>query len=316
MLSVAPELPDQPPDAPGATCWPRRRFGGVGLMVEAPGVCVAVEPADTWSAEGPLARRALEFARLFARTLPPDVARPQRVVVEHSSSDHTGLGTGTQLGLAVARALAVACGQSELDALELARRIGRGRRSALGIHGFAHGGFLVEGGQGNSPSIAPLVARLEFPQQWRLVLVLPPWGRGLHGNKEAEIFQMLKCQPREATDALCGLVLLGMLPALRERDLPAFGESLFEFNTRVGKAFAPFQGGCYGSPRTEEIVQFVRRQGVKGVAQSSWGPTVSAVVADSDRAMDLARRLRQHFQLEPDEVLRVRAANRGATVSD
>jgi beta-RFAP synthase len=315
LLGFPAEAPPRPPRELADIYLPNERwFGGAGLMVEAPGVRVAVEPANAWSAEGALSERALECAHIFARTLPSEAVRPHRVVVEQCPAEHVGLGTGTQLALAVAKSLATSSGASRVGAIELARRTGRGRRSALGIHGFAQGGFLVEAGHCGQQTAAPLVARAAFPEAWRLVLVLPPWGKGLHGQRELEAFAQLGSRLKGTTDARCRLVLLGMLPALIECDLAGFGEALYEFNERVGQVFAPVQGGNYGSPRTEELVRYVRRQGVKGVGQSSWGPAVFAVVADAEQADDLARRLRQRFALEADEVLCVRASNHGATV--
>lgn len=293
--------PDAPPGA-------ERSFGGVGLMVQAPGVRVAVRQAAEWSADGPLAARALDFARQFAATLPD--APPCRVTVEASAPEHAGLGTGTQLGLAVARALAITWGRSELDAVELARRVGRGRRSALGIHGFAQGGFLVDAGKRAGDAVAPLAVRAPFPSAWRLLLALPSWGKGLHGIEEVQAFERL--QPLGRTDTLCRLVLLDLLPALAERDLDAFGEALYAFNRIVGEAFAPVQGGVYAGPRLAELVHFIRRQGVRGVAQSSWGPTIAAVTADAAQADALARRLRDHFRLGSEEIVVTQASNTGA----
>ena len=49
-----------------------RQFGGVGLMIESPGVEVIAEPASQWSFEGPLADRvrniALEAADQLSRS--------------------------------------------------------------------------------------------------------------------------------------------------------------------------------------------------------------------------------------------------------
>jgi predicted sugar kinase len=86
-----------------------------------------------------------------------------------------------------------------------------------------------------------------------------------------------------------------MLPALAEADLEAFGESLYDFNARAGEAFAGVQGGVYSGPRVAECVAFLRGEGVRGVGQSSWGPTVYAVVGDADRAADLLARLSRRF---------------------
>jgi beta-RFAP synthase len=298
---------------------PARRFGGVGLMVEQPGIQVRATPAGAWSAEGPLAERALAFAHCFAdgvrgseagRRLPP-----QHLAVERAAPEHAGLGTGTQLGLAVGRALAAAWGL-KLEGGELARRAGRGLRSALGVYGFEQGGLLVEAGKRTAEGLAPLVARLPFPADWRFVLAVARDAAGLHGAGEQEAFDRLagRSGVPDRTDVLCRLVLLGLLPAVVERDLEAFGEALYEFNRRVGEGFAPVQGGPYAGPRVAELVAFVRGQGVRGVGQSSWGPAVFAVVGGEEQAEDLAGRIRRRFGLDAGEVFVTQACNHGAVV--
>jgi beta-RFAP synthase len=287
-----------------------RRFGGVGLIVERPGLCVSAAPAAEWSASGPLAERALIYARRVAESV--GITRPQSLTVEEAPPEHVGLGTGTQLGLAVARVLAGAWGL-ELPVCELARHVGRGLRSALGIHGFEHGGFLVDGGKRDEDSVAPLLVRTAFPEELRVVLATPVLAPGLHGAAEQRAFAQLAASPTR-TDLLCRLVLLGLLPALAERDLPAFGEALYEFNRRVGEAFAAAQGGAYAGPVVTGLVEWFRRQGVSGVGQSSWGPTVFAVVADEERGRDLALRLTREFGADRVGVVVTAARNRGATV--
>ncbi len=310
-------------DGAAAAVLPGRLFGGAGLMVSRPGVCVRAAPAASWSAEGPLAERALAFARRAAegirRDRPAASGPPLRMHIEDAAPEHAGLGTGTQLGLAVARAVAAACGVSA-EAHDLARWSGRGLRSALGIHGFERGGLLVEAGKRSPEALAPLVARTDFPEEWRVVLIAPMGERtgasGLHGADEREAFARLAAGPagRGYTDILCRLILLGLLPAVAERDLDAFGEALFEFNRRAGEVFAPVQGGTYAGPEVADVVAFVQGQGVRGAGQSSWGPTVFAVVGDEERAEDLARRVRDHCRLGPAGVLITVANNRGAEV--
>jgi beta-RFAP synthase len=254
----------------------------------------------------------LAFARTFARGV--EEGPPQRLVVEQAAPEHAGLGTGTQLGLAAGRVLAAAWGL-DLGAAEVARRVGRGLRSALGVYGFEHGGFLVEAGKRGDEGLSPLAARVAFPEAWRLVLALPRQAPGLHGPAEQGAFrQLAECAAPVPTDALCRLVLLGMLPALAAGDLEAFGEALFDFNARVGEAFARVQGGPYAGPRVDELVAFLRGRGARGVGQSSWGPAVFAVVGDEGRAADLAARVRRQFGLSADEVFVTRACNRGAVV--
>lgn len=296
-----------------------RRFGGVGLMIDRPGWCVWVAPASSWSAAGPSAERALSFAERFARATRQESGdidlSPHRIVVERSAPAHAGLGSGTQLGLAVARALAASWGH-ECDLFTLARRVGRGLRSAVGAHGFERGGLLVECGKASGDGLAPLAARMSFPEAWRLVLALPDTegqAAGLHGPREREAFAELAGRPdaRRRTEVLCRLVLLGLLPALAERDLDAFGDALHEFNVRAGEAFAPVQGGTYAGPRVTELVSFLRGQGVRGAGQSSWGPTVFGVVADEEEGDRLAAGLRGRFALPDAAVWVTSACNHG-----
>src|SRR5437660_10762195 len=103
----------RPAAAPG-----ERAFGGCGLMVQAPAVRVAVRPAAAWDADGPAAGRALAFARRCADAL--GGAGPHHVTVEACPPEHVGLGVGTQLGLAVARALSRSAGRPEAGAVGLA----------------------------------------------------------------------------------------------------------------------------------------------------------------------------------------------------
>ena len=198
---------------------------------------------------------------------------PQEIVIDRCAPEHAGLGTGTQLGLTLARGLSEAWKLSA-DAQEMFfRASGRGERSAVGFHGFFHGGFLVEAGQKNQSTISPLAARLPFPEDWRIVLVIPPGETGVHGIEEKEAFQQLLPEgiPLQQIEHLCRLTLLGLLPALAERDFKTFGEALFDYNSVAGQTFAKFQGGAYASPRIAELIQFIRGQGVAGVGQSSWG---------------------------------------------
>jgi beta-ribofuranosylaminobenzene 5'-phosphate synthase len=305
------------PNREGQAALPGRAFGGVGLMVQDPGIRLRVAPAPSWTATGSLAEPALAFAHRYAaavRAQHGDFPLPcQHLAIEDAAPEHAGLGTGTQLGLATARALSLAWGLAE-TVPALARRVGRGQRSALGVHGFERGGFLVEAGKRRPDDLSPLVANVAFPDDWRVVLLLLAQAAGLHGEREKAAFHELaqRARNRGQTEALCRVVLLGLLPALVERDLAAFGECLYDFNARSGELFAAVQGGVYATPAVAEMVAYVRALGVRGVGQSSWGPTVFAVVENEERAADLARRVRERFDLDAVQTMVTRACNRGA----
>jgi beta-RFAP synthase len=295
----------------------RRQFGGLGLMIDRPGLEMVVEPHDRWEATGSQAARSLEVARDLASTL---AARghpvgPLRITHIRIPTPHTGLGVGTQLSLAVGRALTEFAGRSGVPALELAALVGRGRRSGIGLHGFDRGGLIVDGGRSGPNDIPPLIARLDFPREWWTLVVVPEVISGLHGQDEVRAFHVLPDMPPTHTDRLCRLVLLDLLPAVAEADLGAFGTALGQIQQLVGEAFAPVQGGCFARPETAALAHTMTDLGLKGVGQSSWGPALYGFSADGPERREEARRaLIARHGLSEQSVIWTTASTHGATV--
>ena len=69
--------------------------------------------------------------------------------------------------------------------MEIARRVGRGERSAVGVHGFDRGELVVEGGKRPGEDVSPVLARLELPTAWRVVLFTPGARDHWHGGRVA-----------------------------------------------------------------------------------------------------------------------------------
>lgn len=294
-----------------------RQFGGVGLMIDAPGLELSAEPSDRWRAEGPLSARVLQVAdRVAARqTSMGRSPSPAFLRVGRAPLEHVGLGVGTQLSLAVARVLLALEGQPDPAIDVLADLAGRGLRSGIGLHGFARGGLIVDGGRRSSEGIPPLLVHQAFPTEWAVLVVLPETGAGLHGPDEIHAFTELPAVPDSLTDRLCRLLLLGLLPALVERDLSTFGSALTEIQEHVGRSFAPAQGGIYARPELGEIVAELRSQGLHGAGQSSWGPTLYAFSDEpADRRERILERLRDRFGFSDASVFWTSASPRGATV--
>lgn len=256
----------------------RREFGGVGLMVDEPGVRLRATRASEWSAIGPLADRTLDAAirvveglRRLGWEIPP-----LRFEVDKAPPEHVGLGVGTQMGMATARAVAEWAGLSELSASELGRLAGRGRRSGIGVHGFGLGGLIVDGGRrrGGPESPPPLVARLVWPTDWHVLVAIPLGRVGLHGAGEVHAFRDLPPPSDRTVDRLGRLVLLDLLPSVAEGNLDDFGSALGEIQTLIGQGFAEAQGGTFASEEGAEVARSLAASGLRGVGQSSWGPTV------------------------------------------
>jgi beta-ribofuranosylaminobenzene 5'-phosphate synthase len=265
-----------------------RRFGGLGAAVPAPSLLLEAGAADRVAADGPDAERATGFAQRFLAH--HGLRGGVRLTVHRAIPPHSGLGSGTQLALAVGRAVAELYGLPA-DAVGLARAVGRGRRSAIGTSTFALGGFIVEGGRRTeADAIAPLLARFTLPSQWRCVVAVPPGAPGLSGDAEAAAFERLPPPPEREVERVAHLVLMQLLPALVEADLAGFGAALTEIQRITGAWFASAQGGVFAPGASETLVRRLAEWGAEGVGQSSWGPAVYGLSGSDDEARALAAR--------------------------
>jgi beta-ribofuranosylaminobenzene 5'-phosphate synthase len=289
-----------------------RRFGGIGLMVDEPQLTVAAQQinrprADHISAEGEVADRLRDLLGRLRDTGAISRSVSVAIAVRGEFSLHSGFGTGTQLALAVAQAIA---GGVPISAETLAEWTGRGARSAIGVHGFLTGGFLVDAGKLPHESLGRIVARVDFPREWPILLWTPNTGPLISGDAERSAFHQMAPTPREVTDRLCGIVLRDLLPALADHDWETFSRSLADYGELVGRQFAHIQGGVFSTESARRAADWLQSQGVSGVAQTSWGPTIAAVLPSTDEAERL-------MSAWPDRDGRLRltsARNRGAEI--
>jgi beta-ribofuranosylaminobenzene 5'-phosphate synthase len=266
-----------------------RHFGGCGVGIESPRVVVGLRSrsGDEVTVHGAQAERAAVFARRARDAF--GHRDGLEVEVREAIPPHLGLGSGTKLGLAVARGVAELAGVPA-GPEELAGASGRAARSSVGSWTFAAPGLVVEAGVTDDGLISPLVARHLVPEAWRCVLALPRDGEGLSGDAEERFFRRLHEQatgePRVAR-----LLLTALLPGLIAGDIDEFGAALTEIQREIGSIFAVRQGGVF-HPHAAPVVEALEALGVTAVGQSSWGPTVYGIVAGPERAEDVADGLR------------------------
>ncbi|REJ94813.1 MAG: GHMP kinase, partial [Planctomycetota bacterium] len=110
------------------------------------------------------------------------------------------------------------------------------------------------------------------------------------------------------TDRLCGIVVREILPALRAADLEAFNLGVEAYGRIVGEYFAAAQGGVFADKRGERLAA----AGVRGVVQTSWGPTLCVCRQDVDSATTLAESLQGDREWRDCGVRVVRGMNCGA----
>ena len=251
-----------------------RRFGSLGVSLDRPALRISGHRAARTSISGPQSERVERLLALLATQF--GLTEPVAVHVVEAIPDHAGLGSGTQLALALGTLVARLHGQ-DIPAARLARALDRGNRSGIGIGAFEQGGFLVDGGRGPDDAPPPILARLPFPRDWRIVLLFDPARQGLHGHAEVDAFQALPRFPEAAAARLCHLTLMQALPALAEARLEPFGHAITELQSTVGDHFAPAQGGRFSSPVVAGALELLARSGAVCRGQSSWGPTGFAV---------------------------------------
>ena len=288
-----------------------RRFGSLGLTLEGVTTELRIRRAATFAASGRGAGRALKWAEALLERLSSTSA--VHIEVLRSIPPHAGLGSGTQLALAVGTALSRLFDLG-LDSRALAQLLGRGARSGIGIGAFDYGGFLVDGGTGGAGEPPPVTARFEFPAHWRVVLIFDERGQGLYGKREKQAFSGLPAGSPSQAGALCRLVMMKILPSLGEAQWTPFAEGIGEVQEIVGDHFAAVQGGRYTSATVAQVLNWCRASGFQGVGQSSWGPTGFVVVDSETRAHALMREIAEQFG---DRGLSLRIAggrNRGAEI--
>jgi len=270
-----------------------RQFGGVGAMIDTPATHVRLQPADCLEVRGVWAKRVYRFARRAAHTWALAELPRCRIEVLSAPREHVGLGLGTQLGLSVVAGLNALLGRPAMTAEGLARSAGRGRRSAVGTHGFVRGGMIVEAGKADPAAIGLLADQVELPPAWRFVLLCPRTGTGLSRVAEAEAFAGLPPVPKETTRMLRRLTVQHLIPAAAAGRFDEFSTNLYSYGRLAGGCFAPCQGGPFATPRLAQLVESIRAANVAGVGQSSWGPTLFALLPDERTARQFVDQFRQ-----------------------
>ncbi len=274
-------------------------FGGIGLMVEDPATELVVTPSATWACrfaaadasdqalqedaaqQEPTTQQELDarlrpIAAAVAKLAQLDRLPNCTLEVIRRPHAHCGLGSGTQLALAAADLMSRYV-DLKPDWRTLAVDIaGRGKRSAVGIHGYFHGGLIYE--DANEPcDINPIVQRVELPQQWSILIARPREDASLvSGDAERKQFATLAETAGQAKGQLQGIARDQLVPAAQAGEFDAFTESVARYNHASGMLFASVQGGPYHGSAVARLVDQLNRVGGRGVGQSSWGPGVFA----------------------------------------
>lgn len=292
-----------------------RLYGSIGLALEKPSIVLEAKTSDSLEIIGEDGERVREIVEVFSRAHNLDIGVV--IDVKQTIPEHVGLGSGTQLSLAVASALSY-ISRLSVDVREIARIMNRGAISGIGVESFRKGGFIIDGGKkaGSTEGIPSIVYRSSFPDDWTFVLAVPSIRRGLSGREEESAFKKIVPASPEIAKDICWLLQMKMLPALVEKDIGAFGQSLMEIDRKVGRYFKEVQGGVYKEKLTQGLIDCMLDAGSYGAGQSSWGPAVYGLIEDS-RAQKLESAVDSFMKAEGmgGTIIRTHTNNSGAEIS-
>jgi len=297
-----------------------RPFGSLGLVIDGPQTLVDLARAQADSFDGFTGGEAeLQRARTHVETLrrATGCRAPLALHLRSALPAHAGLGSGTQLALAVGRAFCAAFGIG-METPQLAGVLGRGARSGVGVAGFDQGGLLVDGGPRADGAPAALLARIALPAEWRVLLVLDPRCRGLSGAAEKAALERIEPLPRSAAAEICHEVLMRVLPGAAGAEFAPFAAGLTRVQQVLGGHFAPAQEGrAFTSAPVGRLLHWVARNAHAGIGQSSWGPTGFAFLPSEAEAHAVLAAARAAGLVDPAlETHVIRARNHGAVVTE
>ena len=303
------------------------RFGGLGLMTQHPALLVRCTDLDTIPpAHDEVARRIAELITRFRNEATVPIPAKFSASVASPIRFHCGLGFGTQLACSVAAGLEIIGDHwserdsatdgwnwfaankdrsGELALHRLAEISGRGKRSAIGLHGFIFGGLVLDRGYSAQSSDTPCVdgddsfcrqrnsiatQHVTFPESWKIVLVIPKQSQPIYGQTELELIQAASRSPNRKREQMLALAQQ-CLAAARAIDFMGYVDALEHYTQLAAALFQDVQGGTFRGQAIEQAVYLARTSGLRAVGQSSWGPVVFGFAEDESSANLIADRI-------------------------
>lgn len=263
--------------------------GSIGIALDKPGTLLEATANEELLVHGG-DEGARETVRNIAECVLDAIHAGSRAKITLRSlcPRHVGLGSGTQLALATARAVCELYGKN-IPVQDLAKITGRGGTSGIGTAAFAQGGFIIDGGhrfgtdgckESFRPSRAsrgippaPVIARYSFPEDWKIVLAIPDVPPGANGSAEVDIFKNSCPVPLGEVREICHEVLMRMMPGLLERDLDLFGSSV----NRIQELGFKRVEHSLQAPDISSLMETMQVAGASCTGMSSFGPAVFAI---------------------------------------
>ncbi len=277
--------------------------GGIGLMLDQPNVVLEVSnSADEF---------AIECDRYYRESVHVINEKASKIFKLFKISNknfhfhlkkyypsHVGLGSKTQLSLAIGTAISK-LKSMEIPVAEITKMVERGGTSGIGWRGFETGGFILDGGHdfgkgreketflpssASSSAIPALtIMRYPIPENWRFVLVIPDVKPGANGEEEIKIFKKHTPIPSVEVNEVSHQILMKVMPGILKEDLKCFGEGLKRIqNIGFKRIEISLQHKI-----VKDLLKLFEDHGIKAYGMSSFGPSVVGITENDSDARDL-----------------------------
>jgi len=304
--------------------------GGIGLMLDKPNVVFeATNSAKEFKIEAHrYYRESIEVinekASKVFKTL--DISNKNfHFYLKQYYPSHVGLGSKTQLSLAIASAIAK-LKDLDISHKSLTNIVGRGGTSGIGWRGFKTGGFILDGGHdfgigkeketflpssaSNSADPALTIFRYNIPEHWRFVLVIPNVRKGAYGDEEVSIFQKHTPIPKEEVNEVSHQILMKVIPGILKNDLSCFGEGLKRIqNIGFKRVEIDLQHNI-----VKNLLNFLENYDLKAYGMSSFGPSVVGVTESDSEAKKLFEAVHDHLRNIGGHIYVCKPNNTGAKI--
>ena len=271
----------------------KRIDGGIGLALSEPQFVlevqqtesgVTLEFADTVDDEEAIVECSLKIPEAAEKTISHfNIDSGFHFIVHQTYPPHSGFGSGTQIAVSTAHLITETMG-IEIESRELSSIVGRGGTSGIGTFTHDLGGFIVDGGHNikDKPGFLPsgaskakpatLIARYEFPEDWKILIAIPKVKKHMNGEDEVNVFQDFCPIPKDEVEKVSHLILMNLIPFLLEKDIKEFGWCISELQ-KVG--FNKLEHSLDDS--FLPTMKAIEDAGAYGVGISSFGPVLYTV---------------------------------------
>ena len=245
--------------------------------------------------------------------------------IKESYPEHLGIGSKTQLSLAVGTAITKLEGL-DLSVEKITKIVGRGGTSGIGWRGFEQGGFILDSGHdfgsgkeketflpssaSSSANPALTLIRYPIPENWRFLVIIPNVKQGAHDQEEVNIFQEYTPINREEVNEVSHQIIMKVLPGLIKNNLDYFGEGLKRIQ-KIG--FKKIEIDLQ-HPIVKKLMFFLEAEGVKAYGMSSFGPCVVAITEGDESAKILKAKCEEFIKDFRGIVLIAKPNNTGAEI--